>query len=111
MEQIRNLGITIDCADARVAAAFWAQIAGGTVNEGATAEFAAVDRSGQVPLSFVQVPEPKAAKSRAHLDVTVEDLDLAVSHAVRLGASTHATYDGWVTLLDPDGNEFCLVAG
>ena len=44
MEQLRSLAITIDCADARAAATFWSQIVGGTVNDGATEEFASLHR-------------------------------------------------------------------
>ena len=111
MEQLRSLAVTIDCADARAAATFWSQIVGGAVNDGATEEFASLHRPGHLALSFVQVPEPKTAKSRTHLDVSVDDLESAVQRAVQLGATHHAGYDGWATLLDPDGNEFCLVAG
>ncbi|HEX6358180.1 VOC family protein [Actinophytocola sp.] len=59
-------------------------------------------------LFFQSVPEPKTVKNRVHLDLTCTDLDAEVERLVALGASVVARYDGWVTLTDPEGNEFCV---
>jgi SAM-dependent methyltransferase len=59
-------------------------------------------------LFFQRVPETKVAKNRVHLDLTCADLDMEVDRLVALGAGVVARYDGWVTLTDPAGNEFCV---
>ena len=63
---------------------------------------------------FQQVPEAKAVKNRMHVDVHVgEDARAAtVERLVAAGASV--LYEGrqgpntWITLADPEGNEFCV---
>lgn len=65
-------------------------------------------------LLFQQVPEPKAGKNRVHLDLHVgaETRDAEVDRLVGLGATR--LWDGqqgphrWVTMADPEGNEFCV---
>ncbi len=76
---------------------------------------AAKDPAGIRPRLFLQrVAEPKVAKNRMHLDLHVgEDARAAeVARLTALGASK--LYDGhlgpqsWVTMVDPEGNEFCV---
>lgn len=65
-------------------------------------------------LLFQQVPEPKTVKNRVHLDLHVDDgeRDAVVERVIGLGATK--LWDGrqgpqtWVTLADPEGNEFCI---
>lgn len=102
--------VVLDSADAAAAAAFWAAVAGGTVSDGASAEYAVVERPGAVDLAFNLVPEAKTAKNRLHLDLGASDLAAAEQHATSLGASLVARHDGWTTMQDPEGNEFCIVA-
>lgn len=65
-------------------------------------------------LLFLNDPRPKTEKNRLHLDVHVgrERLPAEVERLVGLGAKVlyeHDERDGhWVTLTDPEGNEFCL---
>ena len=108
---VLTTSIVLDTADAAAAAAFWAAVAGGTVGDGASAEYATVERPGAVDLAFNLVPEVKTAKNRVHLDLAVSDLDAAERHATSLGGNVVARHDGWTTVQDPEGNEFCLVAG
>lgn len=70
---------------------------------------------GAIPrLLFQQVPEPKSSKNRWHIDLHVgaDRRDAEVERLTELGA-THL-WDGqqgphsWVTLADPEGNEFCI---
>ena len=63
---------------------------------------------------FQQVPEAKTTKNRWHLDVWV-GADQVAAEAERLvarGATfLHQGQQGpheWVTLADPEGNEFCI---
>ncbi|MEE6312064.1 VOC family protein [Plantactinospora veratri] len=63
---------------------------------------------------FQLVPEPKTVKNRMHLDVRtgVDDLAPVVEALVARGAKfLHDGRQGpfrWVTLADPEGNEFCV---
>ena len=63
---------------------------------------------------FQAVPEPKSVKNRLHLDVRVgaERLEAEVTRLLSLGAtelwrSSQGPHH-WVTLADPESNEFCL---
>jgi catechol 2,3-dioxygenase-like lactoylglutathione lyase family enzyme len=70
-------------------------------------------------LVFLEVPEPKVAKNRLHMDVRVgrqgspeqvwERVRAKVGQLVAAGASVLAV-DGThhVVLADPEGNEFCV---
>lgn len=64
---------------------------------------------------FQTVPEPKSTKNRVHLDIyfDTDDRDAEVQRLIGLGA--RHLWDGkqgpvhtWVTLADPEGNEFCV---
>jgi hypothetical protein len=63
---------------------------------------------------FLKVPEGKTAKNRMHLDVHVDPAELhsRADELVALGATFVAEFDEpeghWITLRDPEGNEFCL---
>ena len=109
--------ITFDCADARGLARFWSQLTGWNLYydddpEVVVAPTYPYDGTG---LLFIPVPEGKTAKNRIHLDIQPVDLtrDEAVTQAMALGAHVledHRSPDGsgWVTLTDPEGNEFCI---
>jgi hypothetical protein len=57
------------------------------------------------------VPEGKTAKSRCHLDLWSDDLEAEVARLETLGATQVQVADDGdlVVMLDPAGNEFCLV--
>ncbi|MBM7773841.1 hypothetical protein JOD54_004045 [Actinokineospora baliensis] len=63
---------------------------------------------------FQWVPEAKTVKNRVHLDVWVgqENVAAAVEALVARGATRlHEGKQGphsWITLTDPEGNEFCV---
>jgi hypothetical protein len=63
---------------------------------------------------FQLVPEAKSVKNRVHLDVRVgtDDVGATVAALVARGATVrHHGQQGpftWVTLTDPEGNEFCV---
>ncbi len=114
---VRIHNITFDCADARGLATFWSTITGWHVYydddpEVVVAPSYPFDGTG---LLFIPVPEGKTAKNRVHLDLQPESTtrDASVSAAVAAGASIlvdHRRDDGsgWVTMADPEGNEFCV---
>jgi hypothetical protein len=85
------------------------------------------DLNGVRPtISFLKVPEPKRAKNRLHLDVKVSGgrraeagqrakrIDAKVAELVAAGAAVHERHAAngrldHVVMLDPEGNEFCVV--
>ena len=69
---------------------------------------------GRPRILFQGVPEPKTVKNRQHLDVHVgaEQREAEVARLVGGGAKElwrerQGPYE-WVTLADPEGNEFCV---
>ena len=101
-------GVAYDAAAAAVAARFWAAALGRTV-----VEAAAVASSGP-RLAFHKVPEGKTVKNRVHFDLITADFDRELDRLVRLGATKLHEIDAgahWVTLADPEGNEFDLIKG
>jgi hypothetical protein len=69
-------------------------------------------------LLFIEVPDVKAVKNRLHLDVRPRTgaRDAEVERVLALGATLvadhrgkHGPGTGWVTLADPEGNEFCIL--
>lgn len=108
---------TTDCADAGKLATFWAEVFGRTVDPEASAFFASIGRAasdGQTVMMFIQVPDGKTVKNRMHLDLQADDRAAEVERIVGLGASIHSEHDEyetrWTTLLDPEGNEFCIAS-
>ncbi|MDX3379863.1 VOC family protein [Streptomyces niveiscabiei] len=105
---------TIDSQDAFALATFWSQVLGHPLQD--------EDRPGDpealiagAGLLFLAVPEGKSVKNRVHFDLQPQDRtrDEEVERLLGLGAKLaedHRKPDGtgWVTLLDPEGNEFCV---
>ena len=71
------------------------------------------DRGPRRRILFQQVPEKKTVKNRVHFDVKVDDVEADVARLVAAGATLlHRGQEGpsrWVTLADPEGNEFCVM--
>lgn len=69
-----------------------------------------VATDGGSPRIFFQlVPEGKQVKNRVHLDLSATDAAAEVKRLCALGATVQAEHDGWTTMQDPDGNEFCVM--
>lgn len=119
--------LAIDCADPAGLARFWCAVLGYEVQDedddgvmiGSPAVPEGKRRSGPVPpaLTFMVVPEGKTIKNRLHIDVNPTDCDQdeEVRRLIDLGAR-HADVgqtgeESWVVLADPEGNEFCVLAG
>ena len=60
-------------------------------------------------------PLGKTVKNRMHFDVITTDFDAETDRLIGLGATKLNEVNGatahWVTLADPEGNEFDLIAG
>ena len=75
----------------------------------------APDRSQM--LLFIRVPDDKVVKNRLHLDLRPVDgtREEEVERLVGLGATQLGDFrrpdgSGWITLADPEGNEFCVLS-
>jgi glyoxalase superfamily protein len=64
--------------------------------------------AGRPRFFFQLVPEQKVVKNRMHLDLATTDHAAETARLVGLGARVLWEADGWTTLADPEGNEFCL---
>jgi hypothetical protein len=71
---------------------------------------------GRQRVLFIEVPEGRTVKNRIHFDLSPTDgtREEEVERLLGLGARVHADLrveggGGWVTLLDPEGNEFCVL--
>ena len=117
--------LAIDCADPDVLARFWCSVLNyevqdeddGFVAIGPAAIPGGENHLGPVPpmLTFAHVPEGKTVKNRVHLDVNPTDRsqDEEIARLIGLGATVvndNRPEFGWVTLADPEGNEFDVLA-
>jgi hypothetical protein len=103
--------LTFDAADALALARFWAAVLGSDVDEDSTPEKAFVEAAGWggPNMWFNQVPEPKTAKNRLHLDVrSLTSMDEEVARLRGLGATVVERFDSHTMMRDPEGNEFCV---
>jgi Glyoxalase-like domain len=68
--------------------------------------------SGTGPrLWFQLVPEAKQVKNRVHLDLASADVRGEAERLTRLGARVLAEPGPWLTMADPEGNEFDVTPG
>ena len=110
-------GLSFDADDAQAVARFWAAALGRTVADGASRDSASVSADPAIPgsgIGFHRVPEGKTVKNRMHLDLITTDFDPEVDRLTGLGATKLNEIENgghWVTLADPEGNEFDVIAG
>ncbi|WP_030325861.1 VOC family protein [Streptomyces sp. NRRL B-3229] len=105
--------VIVDSADPAALGRWWAEALGWVVVEDSPDEFEIRPEKDRIPgLLFVPVPEAKTVKNRLHLDFRPDDHEAEVARFLALGAR-HADIgqgeQSWVTLLDPEGNEFCVL--
>lgn len=108
--------ITTDSTDPLPLARWWAELLGGEVAAENDGWFVVVP-TPVVTLAFQKVDAVTPGKNRIHLDLGVEGggdegLEAAVRRVVSSGGSLVAERaEGdfrWVTVADPEGNQFCL---
>jgi catechol 2,3-dioxygenase-like lactoylglutathione lyase family enzyme len=111
--------VVLDCADPAELARFWAAVLGRSAREDSPTwwELEAVD--GEVSLAFQRVDRHRRPGRRRpqqlHIDVAVDDLDVAEQRVLALGAEpAGARHLGegapWRVYSDPAGHPFCLCA-
>jgi predicted enzyme related to lactoylglutathione lyase len=114
--------VTFDCADPRRVAAFWASTLGWELEVDDDDDDASIrpPATSADPLLqgvyFQKVPEGKVVKNRVHLDLRPPDSMAAeVERSLALGATIQGRVDEggsfWTVMLDPEGNEFCILRG
>ena len=118
--------VTIDCRDPDELAAFWSKLLGLEIKGhfGSSDYLTMLARPGDdaVALAFQRVPEPKTVKNRMHLDVH-PPLELGLPGLVarlealggtRVGEPVTGLLESigvwWQVMVDPEGNELCVVA-
>jgi predicted enzyme related to lactoylglutathione lyase len=117
----RAVHVVVDANDPAGLAAFWAAALGWELEAGHPDEAMAFPAgfsypgTSALPLVFVPVPEPKAAKNRVHLDLATtshEHQASVVANLLALGASRVDIGQGdvaWEVMADPEGNELCVL--
>jgi hypothetical protein len=113
--------VVFDCADAWPLAHWWAETLGYRVRPHTERDVEALKEQGIERVEddpnlaldpideagpsiwFCEVPEPKAAKNRVHIDVFGDVATLAAR-----GATVVAAHPNWTVMTDPEGNEFCV---
>lgn len=108
--------VTIDSTDPYLLAGFWAQALDGSLaDDDMPGDPEAVVTAAGSTLLFVRVDDRKMVKNRVHLDLQPHDRtrDEEVERLLSLGATLQRDHrrpdgTGWVTLHDPEGNEFCV---
>ena len=60
-------------------------------------------------LCFHKMPGRTAGRPRWHLDLVGESREAEVARLCALGATVRDVHGTWTTLLDPEGNPFCVL--
>jgi len=111
------VSITFDSTDPEPLAAWWAERLGAEITANMEGFFLIVSGGAlSTNLAFQKVGDPTPGKNRIHVDLQVQgDLEAEAQRWVEAGATNLGTRSAgdfsWVTLADPDGNEFCIANG
>jgi predicted enzyme related to lactoylglutathione lyase len=112
---------SFDALNAYAQSVFWSQVLDfaedpADPNEPEHEECLIISPDQRQLLLFITVPDGKQLKNRVHLDLRPVDCtrEQEVERILALGASYLADHrrpdgSGWITLADPEGNEFCVL--
>jgi Glyoxalase-like domain len=112
---------SFDALDAYAQSVFWSRVLDfvedpDDPNEPGHEECLITSRDRTQRLLYITVPDGKVVKNRVHLDLRPadrtreEEVDRVVAlGAVQLADHRRADGSGWITLADPEGNEFCIL--
>jgi hypothetical protein len=109
--------LTWDCRSPEPIARFWAQVLGYEVAEVDDEDALIRDPRGEgLPILFQSVPEGKSVKNRLHLDLRpATSMAEEKARVAEFGAREfrYVSEGGsfWTVMLDPEGNEFCVLRG
>ncbi|MFF0855343.1 VOC family protein [Streptomyces sp. NPDC003280] len=113
----RYVAVTFDCADPAELARFYGELLGMSAHF-TSDDFILLGKEGATGLAFNRLagyrpptwPDP-AREKQAHIEVGVDDLDVAEKHLLGLGATKPGFQpqpERWRVLLDPAGHPFCI---
>lgn len=114
---------TVDCRNAYELSEWWKQVLGyvdvdGDPNLPGHEECMILDPETRHHVLFIEVPDEKSFKNRLHFDIRprAASRDDEVEWLLSMGATLFGDHrgqygpgTGWVTLADPEGNEFCVL--
>ena len=114
---------TVDSRNAHDQSVWWGQVLGFSEdprdpNLPGHEECMIFSPDGRQRVLFIEVPEGKTVKNRVHFDLWPTDrtMNEEVDRLLAAGATLvhdlrdhHGPGTGWVTLADPEGNEFCVL--
>ena len=110
--------ITVDSSQPYELARFWSEVTGWPLSDEDLPDDDEVLLAAPEPvpsLLFIRVPEAKSVKNRLHIDWMPDERtrDEEVERLVGIGAKLYEDHRaevglGWVTMQDPEGNEFCV---
>jgi predicted enzyme related to lactoylglutathione lyase len=110
--------VTFDCRNPRLLADFWATALGYRLEDADDEGASIVPAEGTAGqgLDFFVVPEAKTVKNRLHLDLSPpRTMAAEVERLVAAGATVQGRVEEggsfWTVMLDPEGNEFCVLRG
>ena len=111
MHQSRLCAVLIDCKvpDVDVAAHFWGQALGRSVDEdhsGSRGNYRMLETPPDEPIVQIQRVDHE---SRVHLDIETDDIPAEVARLEKLGAEVVNRLDRWVVMQAPTGQRFCVV--
>jgi hypothetical protein len=109
MHRSRLQTVVVDCDDIETGERFWTQALGVGVRGKDETYVLLEPVCGELRFLLQRVPETKTAKSRVHVDIETDNLDAEVHRLEGLGARRVDFVDFWWVMLDPCGNEFCVV--
>jgi hypothetical protein len=114
--QLRIAEVVMDCNRPEIAVAFWAAALGYEMTWSGGQFSQLRDPTGRgLTILLQRVPEGKIVKNRVHLDLTTPDMAAEVARLSGLGArplrELQESGAHWTVMIDPEGNEFCVVAG
>jgi glyoxalase superfamily protein len=113
---------SFDARNAYAQSVFWSQVLDfvedpDDPNEPGHEECLIISRDQSQLLLFITVPDDKQVKNRVHLDLRPVDRtrEQEMERLLELGASQLADRrrpdgSGWITMADPEGNEFCILS-
>lgn len=109
--------IAIDCHDSRTLSDFWCSALGWAVRDIDGPDIGIGPDDPDLPgIDLLTVPEAKTVKNRLHLDLRADETTTAADEVRRLLSLGARHVDvgqpadaRWVTLVDPEGNEFCVL--
>jgi predicted enzyme related to lactoylglutathione lyase len=105
---------TLDVVDVERMAEFWSAVLGYRAERDEGDSIHLASPSGNGPTMWLQpTAQLKDGKLRCHMDLTADDPAAEVERVLALGARRvdvgQTGHEGFEVLIDPEGNEFCIL--